>query len=121
MDRAERRTHLERARGLFNAGEYWAAHEALEAVWRSILQHDPAAARVWQGFIQAAAALFHRQRGNRHGVDVVGSGALDKLDGPQHPDVEFEMTIFRARLARALAEEADPPRLEFRAHGRHER
>jgi hypothetical protein len=121
MEAAERRGHVERARQLFNAGEYWAAHEALEVVWRSILQHDPAAARVWQGFIQAAAALLHRQRGNRHGVDVVGSAALEKLDGPERADIEFEMTIFRAQLARALVGEADPPRLEFRAHGRHER
>src|SRR6266550_1749488 len=50
-----RRAHVTRARDLFNAGEYWLAHEALETVWRSIISDgDAAAARVWQGLIQAA-------------------------------------------------------------------
>jgi hypothetical protein len=112
----ERQAHLQRARALFNAGDYWRAHEALETVWRSIIRPDEAA--VWQGLIQAAAALLHRARGNRHGVDVVGGAALQRLAGPQRPDVEFDTVTFRARLARALTGEGDPPRLEFRADDR---
>ena len=115
MTPQERRAHLTRARDLFNAGEYWLAHEALETVWRSIISDgDEAAARVWQGLIQAAAALLHRQRGNRHGVTVVGQSALEKLAGPQRPDVEVETVRFREQLARALAGRAEPPRLELR-------
>jgi hypothetical protein len=112
MDLATRRALLERARDLFNGGDYWAAHEALETVWRSILRGDEA--RVWQGLIQAAAALLHLRRGNPHGVDVVGGAALEKLAGPQLPEVELETVAFRAQLARALAGEGDAPRLEFR-------
>jgi hypothetical protein len=112
---AERQAVLERARAHFNAGEYWLAHEALETVWRSIIRAgDAEAARVWQGLIQAAAALLHRARGNRHGVAAVGDAALEKLAGPERHDVEFEIERFRAHLARALAGEGDPPRLEFR-------
>ena len=107
----ERSAILRRARDLFNAGDYWLAHEALETVWRSIINADEA--RVWQGFIQAAAALLHRTRGNRHGTVVVGAAALAKLAGPQPPGVEFDVVNFRAQLARALAGEGDPPRLEF--------
>src|SRR5947208_16371775 len=107
LRREQRRAVLERARDLFNAGDYWAAHEALEPVWRSII--SDAAAPVWQGLIQAAAALLHLQRGNRHGVAVVGGAALDKLSGPQRPDMEFETVQFRAHLARALSGERDPP------------
>src|SRR2546423_8939891 len=85
---AERQAILTRARDLFNDGEYWLAHEALETVWRSIIRDgDAEAARVWQGLIQAAAALLHRERGNRHGVDTVGAAALEKLAGPERPDV----------------------------------
>jgi Domain of unknown function (DUF309) len=109
---ARRREILERARDRFNAGAYWEAHEALETVWRSIIAAEEA--RVWQGLIQAAAALLHRARGNRHGVRVVGAAALAKLAGPPRRDVEFETVTFRAQLARALAGEGDPPRLEFR-------
>ena len=115
MTPKERRAILTRACDLFNAGEYWLAHEALETVWRSIISDgDEAAARVWQGLIQAAAALLHQRRGNEHGVAVVGRSALEKLGGPQRPDVELETVRFRERLARALAGEAGPPRLELR-------
>src|SRR5437879_13902304 len=83
-----RRAHVTRARDLFNAGEYWLAHEALETVWRSIISDgDAAAARVWQGLIQAAAALLHQQHGNSHGVTTVGRGALEKLAGRQRPEI----------------------------------
>jgi hypothetical protein len=114
MSPEERQAILTRARDLFNAGEYWLAHEALETVWRSIIRDgDTVAASVWQGLIQAAAALLHRERGNSHGVQVVGEAALAKLAGPQRPDVEFETVGFRAQLARTLVGEGDPPRLEF--------
>ena len=108
-----RRRLLERARELFNTEDYWRAHEALETLWRSILG-EPDAARVWQGLIQAAAALLHRGRGNRHGTDVVGRAALEKLAGPQRADVEFETVRFRAELERAVNGSGPPPRLEFR-------
>ena len=115
MTPAERQAILTRACDLFNTGEYWLAHEALETVWRSILRDgDEAAARVWQGLIQGAAALLHQRRGNRHGVAVVGRSALENLAGPQRPDVEVETVRFRERLAQALAGAADAPRLELR-------
>jgi predicted metal-dependent hydrolase len=110
----ERRRYLDNARDLFNAGDYWLAHEALETVWRSIIKEDQA--RVLQGLIQAAAALLHKSRSNRHGTVVVGAAALERLAGPQRADVEFETVNFRAQLARALAGDGDPPRLEFKAH-----
>src|SRR5260221_14580918 len=97
MTRQERHRYLANARELFNRGEFWLAHEALETVWGSIIKEDEA--RVWQGLIQAAAALLHRARGNRHGVVVVGPTALEKLAGPQPPEIEFDTVEFRANLA----------------------
>lgn len=114
MTPEDRGRYLDHARELFNRGDYWLAHEALETVWRSIINQDEA--RIWQGFIQAAAALLHRGRGNRHGTVVVGAAALQKLAGAQHPDIAFDMVGFRAQLARALAGEGDPPQLEYRPH-----
>ena len=113
MTAAERRAQLDEGRRLFNGREFWRAHEVLETVWRSIIRDSPEAL-VWQGFIQAAAALLHQERRNRHGVETVGAAALEKLNGPQHPAVEFEMPHFRAQLARALTGEGDPPKLEYR-------
>ena len=113
MTPLERRAILANAQQLFNAREYWLAHEALETVWRSIIEESER--RAWQGLIQAAAALLHRERGNRHGIVAVGAAALEKLSGPQHPAVEFDLIPFRAGLARALVGEGDPPRLEMRS------
>src|SRR2546427_12538202 len=100
MSPEERQAILTRARDLFNSGEYWRAHEALESVWRSIIKNgDEGAARVWQGLIQAAAALLHRGRGNRHGVAAVGTAALEKLSGAPRPDVGLELGGCPADLA----------------------
>ncbi len=101
-----------RAIELFNAGQYWDAHEALESIWRSV--EDEAEALVLQGLIQAAAALLHRERGNRHGVRAVGQAALTKLAGSQHPAVEFETEAFHRELAVALHGDGPPPSLRMR-------
>src|SRR2546422_9019767 len=116
MTPEERRAHLIRAQESFNAGEYWPAHEALETVWRSII--SDAAAPVWQGLIQAAAALLHLQRGNRHGGAVGGGAGPDRPSGPQRPDVGIETAHFPAHPARALAGGGEPPGWEFRGEGR---
>ncbi len=97
---------------LFNSGAYWEAHEALEAIWRSV--DDESEATVLQGLIQAAAALLHRDRGNQHGVRVVGGAALDKLAGMQHPAVEFETERFSRQLRRALEACGAAPRLTLK-------
>ena len=96
----------------FNQGAFWEAHEALEQIWRSVADEDEA--KVLQGLIQAAAALFHRERGNAHGVRVVGEAALDKLAGPQHPAVEFDTERLHTELVHALQREGRAPRLRLR-------
>ncbi len=50
---------------LFNAGEFWHAHEQWEACW---LRADEPEATFYKGIIQAAAALVHWQRGNPRGL-----------------------------------------------------
>src|SRR2546422_10199495 len=111
MTPEERHAILRRARDLFNARDYWAAHEALETVWRSILRDgDEAAARVWQGLIQGAAALLHQRRGNRHGVAGGGRWALGKLAGPRRPDGRGGNGRVCGRPPRAAARAAGPPR-----------
>jgi predicted metal-dependent hydrolase len=46
---------------LFNDGEYWAAHEAWERMWKA-LPKGSAERRFYQGLIQLAAAFLHRER-----------------------------------------------------------
>lgn len=50
---------------LFDAGDYWEAHERWEQCWRVASEPD---ATFYKGIIQAAAALVHWQRGNQRGL-----------------------------------------------------
>jgi predicted metal-dependent hydrolase len=50
---------------LFNAGEFWHAHEQWEICWRMASEPE---ATFYKGIIQAAAALVHWQKGNRRGL-----------------------------------------------------
>lgn len=56
------------ARGieLFNAGEFWEAHEAWEEVWMPH-RHEPGA-DFFKGIIQIAAGCHHHRRHNRTGA-----------------------------------------------------
>jgi uncharacterized protein len=56
------------AQSMLDAGRAFAAHEVLEAVWKSA----PAPERdLWQGLAQVCVGITHAQRGN-----AVGSGEL---------------------------------------------
>jgi uncharacterized protein len=50
---------------LFNAGEFWHAHEQWEACWLSSTEPD---STFYKGIIQAAAALVHWQKHNPRGL-----------------------------------------------------
>ncbi|MCZ2340572.1 MAG: DUF309 domain-containing protein [Bacteroidales bacterium] len=59
----------------FNAGDYFAAHEVWEELWRDCPERDRG---FYQSLIQAAVALYHRQRGNTHGAERLFRSAIAK-------------------------------------------
>ena len=59
---------LHRGIDLFNAAEFFDAHEVLEDVWRAAPEPER---KFFQGLIQVAVALHHYSRGN-----VIGCGSL---------------------------------------------
>lgn len=73
---------------LFNAGEYFAAHEALEAVWKARATPDR---DFYQGLIQVAVALEHARRGNLPGARGVLESARRRLQPffPLHRDLDL--------------------------------
>jgi hypothetical protein len=97
---------------LYNAGRYWEAHEALEAVWRAAAGPDRA---LWQGLIQAAAAMLHRERGNAHGVAVQGSAAVAKLRAAPSPGFPVETAAFADALERCVLGAGPVPAMELAA------
>ena len=71
--------HPEALRGiaLFNAGEYFEAHEALENAWRD--EAGPIR-DLYQGILQVAVTYLHIQRGNYGGATKVSARCKHKLD-----------------------------------------
>ena len=68
---------------LFNAGEYYDAHESWEERW---LGMGDSAANFYKGLIQAAVALLHWERGNFAGARKLSRSARRYLSafGPRH-------------------------------------
>ena len=97
---------------LYNAGRFWEAHEALEAVWRA---SGPAERALWQGLIQAAAAMLHRERGNRHGLEAQGRAAIAKLRVPPPDGFPVETVRFVRALADCVEAGGPVPRMELLA------
>jgi uncharacterized protein len=62
---------------LYEAGEFFTAHEEWEAVW--LLSPDPEKTFL-QGLIQVTAAFHHLQRDNRLGTILLLQAALRRLD-----------------------------------------
>ena len=64
LSAAQSQKYIEGVR-LFNAGEFWHAHEQWEACWLAAYEPE---ATFFKGIFQAAAALVHWQRGNPRGL-----------------------------------------------------
>ena|ERR1700744_3627960 len=67
---------------LYEAGKFFAAHEAWESVW---LQAREPEKTFLQGLIQVTAAFHHLERGNRLGTTRLLRAALRRLERyPEH-------------------------------------
>jgi hypothetical protein len=97
---------------LYNAGRFWEAHEVLETVWRATTGRER---ECWQGLILAAAAMLHRERGNRHGLLTQGALAIRRLDGPVPRGFPVETARFVRELRRCVEAGGPVPAMELRA------
>ncbi len=95
---------LMRGAALFNAGRYFAAHEAWELIWRGAQGSDRA---ILQGLIQSAAAMLHRERGNIRGADRLWVKARGKLAIAPAAWRGFAIDEFRRALDRYFAAPGD--------------
>jgi uncharacterized protein len=68
---------LARAQDLLSAGEAFAAHEVLEAVWKATAGPERA---LWRGLAQLCVGLTHVQRDNLVGAKALLARAADTLD-----------------------------------------
>ena len=87
---------VQRGIALINRGEYFEAHEVLEAAWRA----EPGPIReLYRGLLQAAVAAYHLERGNWRGAWKVAGRALRHLT----PWPEVVLGIDVAALRRDVA------------------
>lgn len=95
---------------LYNHGEYFEAHEALETAWR---QTDSPARELYRGILQVAVACHHARRGNYNGAVKLLARALRWLQ--PFPDmcrgINVEAVRQDARWAQAELETLGPDRL----------
>lgn len=70
------KSQLVRGLALFDQGEYFAAHEVLEDLWRAAPRGEK---NVWQGLVQLAVAFHHHKMGNIVGAHSVMRKALANL------------------------------------------
>lgn len=111
-------TMIERGIELFNAGEFWHAHEAWESVWLKAAGGDK---RFLQGLIQLAAAYHHVKRGTLRGAGRLFDAGLHKLEpfpadylGVDRAEAITAAIVHRARVAQGDAiDESDFPKLRY--------
>jgi uncharacterized protein len=97
---------LERAQELLDSGRAFAAHEVLEASWKSA---PPPERELWRGLAQLAVGLTHAQRGNHRGArELVRRGAERIAGFASDPPYRIDVPGLLAWAGRG---EASPPRL----------
>jgi uncharacterized protein len=101
---------IRRGVALYNAGRFWEAHEALETVWR---RSAPPERALWQGLIQAAAAMLHRERGNRHGLLALGRAAARRLAAGAPEGFPVETARFVQGLVRCVEDGGPVPVMAY--------
>lgn len=86
---------------LFNAGEYFEAHEALEDAWNA---EEGDARNLYQGILQVAVTYLHILRGNYSGALKVHERSMSWLNGL--PDVCKGVQVSQLRIdAKKVMEE----------------
>lgn len=103
---------LEEGLGLIRRGEYFAAHEVLEDVWR---EAEPEERDFFQGLVHVAVAWYQAGRSNRVGCERQLEKAARRLGpfAPAHRGVDVAATLARveeaARIVAGGSLELPPP------------
>jgi uncharacterized protein len=91
---------LERGLDLARAGEYFAAHEALEDAWRAA---EPAEKDFFQGLVHVVVAWYQAGRGNEVGCTRQLEKAARRLGpfAPEHRGVDVAALLRQVDAAQA--------------------
>ena len=92
---------LEEGLDLMRRGEYFAAHEVLEDVWRA---SEPQERDFYQGLVHVAVAWYQAGRGNRVGCERQLEKATRRLGpfAPEHRGVDLAAALARIEEAQRV-------------------
>ena len=92
---------LARGLDLARAGEYFAAHEALEDAWRAA---EPAEKDFFQGLVHVVVAWYQAGRGNKDGLRAATreGRAPARAVRPAHRGVDVAALLSQVEAAQAL-------------------
>jgi predicted metal-dependent hydrolase len=115
MERPDLRdAYLEGIR-LFNARQYWHAHEQWEACWLDAQEPD---ATFYKAIIQTAAALVKWQQGNLRGLKLNWAKSRTRLETLPTPFHGLDLQQLCVCMDQLVNEpDAQPPVLEPGEHG----
>ena len=82
---------------LFDAGNYFEAHEVWEDAWRAT--RDPEANRLLHGLIQSAAAAIKLRESNFRGASTLTDRAAANLAGLSDPSLDLRGVLAALRAA----------------------
>lgn len=97
---------LARAQQLLDAGRPFAAHEVLEAVWKST---HGSQRELWRGLAQLAVSVTHAARGNPAGATALRARAAETL-APYAGTTPWDVPVDAVRKW-AASDSDSPPRL----------
>ena len=89
-----------KAINLFNAREWYAAHDAFEELWHESIGEERA---VFQGIIQIAVAEHHLRNGNRRGSLLLMAEGLNHLQAAPPQGLGFDLPSLQAIVSQRLA------------------
>ena len=103
-------TELWRAVEQFNAGEFFACHETLEALW--LAEAEPLR-RLYQGILQVGVAFHHLKRGNYRGAAYLLDSGIGYLTPflPRCLGIDVAALLGSARRAREVLSLLGPERI----------
>jgi predicted metal-dependent hydrolase len=110
----ETRSHYLSGLDLIRRGDFFAAHEELELVWRAA---SPEERDFYQGLVHVAVAWYQAGRGNRRGCERQLEKASRRLAAfaPEHRGVDVSAMLAQVEAARTTVAagslELDAPRL----------
>ena len=91
--------HAQEGIRLFNAGEYFEAHEELELAWR---EETGPIRRLYQGILEGAVVYLHMRRGNYSGAIKVNGRCMKWLKLWPDECCGVNVAQLRADLSRAV-------------------